>query len=451
MLSPSIPGINRSKYIKTTDPEIDKLIKLEEKRQRETLMMIPSENYASKAVREALSSVLTNKYAEGYPGRRYYQGQKYIDQIESLCVERVKKMFRVPYVNVQPYSGSPANAAVYFSLLEYGDTLMGLRLDSGGHITHGLSKVSFSGKYFKSVPYGVDKEGKIDYDNLEKLAIEAKPKIIIAGTTHYPLKLDFKNFAKVADRVGAYLMADVAHVAGLIIAGVYPDPVPYCHVVTFTTHKTLRGPRGAVILVTKKGLAKDPDLPIKIDKAVFPGLQGGPHENQIAALAIALMEASRPEFKKYGQQIVKNAITLANKLKNLGFKLQAGGTNTHVMLMELIDKGASGRLVAEALEEAGIVVNRNAIPNDPNPPYNPSGIRLGTPALTTRGMKEKEMVEIAGWMGEVINECCEVKKKLGIKEFIEKPEERREILKRCKSLKKISHKVYLLCQRFPVP
>lgn len=436
------------KNLKQRDKKIASLILAEEKRQRETLMMIPSENYAPRAVREALASVLTNKYAEGYPFRRYYQGQKYIDQVETLCVERVKKMFGVPYANVQPYSGSPANAAVYFALLEYGDTLMGLRLNCGGHITHGLSKISFSGKYFKSCPYSVNKEGKIDYGEVEKLAIKNKPKIIIAGTTHYPLQLDFKRFAKIADRVGAYLMADVAHVVGLIIAGVYPDPVPYCHVITFTTHKTLRGPRGAVILVTKKGIKKDPDLPTKIDKAVFPGLQGGPHENQIAALAVALAEASRPGFKKYGQQIVKNAVALANELKNLGFKLQAGGTNTHVILIELLNKGVSGRLGAEALEQAGIVVNRNAIPNDPNPPYNPSGIRLGTPALTTRGMKERQMRQIARYIEEVIKECQKIKRDLGIKEFLETPEQRKEILRKCKSLTKINRQVRLLCQKF---
>src|SRR3989344_4785473 len=347
--------------------KIFELIKKEEVRQSNTLMMIPSENYASKEVREAVGSVLMNKYSEGYSGRRYYQGNKIIDEVETLAIERAKKLFGVPYANVQPYSGSPANSEVLFALCEPGDTIMGLELASGGHLTHGHPEVTFSGKYFNSVQFGIDEKGLLNYLRIERLAKKVKPKLMLVGTTAYPLALDWKKFAGIADSAGAWLVADVSHVIGLIIAGVYPSPFPYAHLVTTTTHKTLRGPRGAMILATNKGVRKDPNITTKIDKAIIPGMQGGPHNNTTAGIAVALEEAMHPAFKVYGKQVVKNA-----------------------------------KILAEALEIAGIVTNRNSIPNDIIPPYYPSGLRLGTPALTTRGMKETEIKQIAAWILKVI-------------------------------------------------
>jgi len=380
------------------------LIKQEEKRQRETLMLIPSENYTYPEVREAVGSVLMQKYSEGYPGKRYYQGNKIIDEIENLTIERAKKLFDVPYANVQPYSGSPANAAVYFGLLNPGDTIMGMSLSAGGHLTHGHPKITFSGKYFKSIQYGVDKAGFIDYAQVGQLAQKYKPKLIVVGTTAYPRILNWGKFAQIADSVGAILLADISHIAGLVVGGVHPSPVKYAHVVTTTTHKTLRGPRGAIIMVTKKGLEKDSEMAKKIDRAVFPGLQGGPHDNQTAAIGIALGQAQGKLFRKYAEQIVKNAKVLSNELVKYGFDLVTGGTDNHIILIDLRNKGVSGKDTAELLEKAGIVVNYNAIPNDPNPPTNPSGIRLGTPAITTLGMGEKEMKAIAKWVNEVISE-----------------------------------------------
>jgi len=401
--------------------QIFQLIKDEIKRQQETLMMIPSENYASRAVLEALGSVFQNKYAEGYPGRRYYQGQEFVDKVENLAIDRAKKLFGVPQVNVQPYSGSPANAAVYFALLEPGDKIMGPDLPSGGHLTHGHPKITFSGKYFNSVQYKVDKNGFFDYEKIAQLALKERPKIIIAGTTSYSRTLDFARFGRIADKVGAYLMADIAHIVALVIAGTHPSPVPWVDVVTTTTHKSLRGPRGAMILITKKGLIKDKSLAKKIDRAVFPGLQGGPHENNIAAIAIALEEAGREDFKQYGQQIVRNASRLALELANLGFDLVSGGTDNHLMVIDLRNKNIDGKRAALLLEEAGIVVNANSIPYDPRPPLSPSGIRLGTPALTTRGMKEEQMILIAQWFDLIINaQVKPVKMKQKVKELTDK-------------------------------
>jgi glycine hydroxymethyltransferase len=382
--------------------DVPELVNLEERRQQDSISLIPSENYASKAVREALGSRLGNKYSEGYPGKRYYQGNSIIDEIENLAIDRVKKLFNVPHANVQAYSGSPANSAVYFALLNPGDTLMGLSLASGGHLTHGHPKITFSGKYFNSVQYEVGEDGLVNYEKVAKLAKENKPKLIVAGTTAYPRILDWKKFAEIAESVGAVLMADIAHIAGLVVAGVHPSPVPYAHVVTTTTHKTLRGPRGAIIMVTDKGIKKDPDMPKKIDRAVFPGLQGGPHNNQTAAIAVALKEAMKPSFKEYGQKIVENAKVLASELIKMDFKLVSGGTDNHLMVVDLRNKNILGKETAVLLEQAGIVTNANAIPNDPNPPMNPSGLRLGTPAATTRGMGKKEMKQIAVWINEVI-------------------------------------------------
>jgi len=390
--------------------EISSLIKKEEKRQWETLMLIPSENYTSPEVRKAVGSVLMHKYSEGYPGRRYYQGNKFIDEIENLAIERAKKLFKVPHANVQPYSGSPANAAVYFGLLNPGDTIMGMSLSAGGHLTHGHPKITFSGKYFKSIQYGVDKDGFIDYVQVGQLAQKCKPKLIIAGTTAYPRVLNWEKFAQIADSVGAILMADISHIAGLVAGGVHPSPVDYAHVITTTTHKTLRGPRGAIIMVTQKGLEKDADMARKIDRAVFPGLQGGPHDNTTAGIAICLNEALQPSFKKYAKKVVANAKTLADELIKLGFKLATGGTDNHIILIDLRNKAISGKDAAVLLEKAGIVVNYNAVPNDPNPPFNPSGIRLGTPAITTLGMGEKEMEMIAKWINEVVHEPAQAEK-----------------------------------------
>jgi len=437
-------------YLKKVDPQIEKLIKKEARRQEETLMMIPSENMVSQAVGEAVGSCLGNKYAEGYPYKRYYQGQEFIDQVESLVVERAKKVFGVPHVNVQPLSGSPANLAVYFALLKPGEKLMGLDLAHGGHLTHG-AKVSASGIYYHSVSYILGKDGKMDYQAIEKMARKEKPKIIVAGITAYPLQLNWKRFSQIAEGVNAYLMADIAHLAGLVAGGAYPSPVPHVHVVNTTTHKTLRGSRGAMIMVTKKGLRKDPDLAKKIDKAVFPGLQGGPHINSIAGIGVALKEAMTSRFKKYALQIVANAETLAKGLKKAGFNLVAGGSNTHLILVDLRNKGLIGNLAAEALEEAGIILNRNAVPFDPNPPFYPSGIRLGTPGLTTRGMREAEMKRVAGWIKEVVEGAAAVKKEMGVEFDQERKKAVREkIIKQVKEIKRVGREVRELCRKFPV-
>lgn len=411
--------------LKKVDEQIAELIEKEKERQETSLEMIPSENHTSPAVRQALGSVLTDKYAEGYPKKRYYAGLEFYDKIEALCQERAKKLFEVPYVNVQPYSGSPANLAVYFAVLNPGDTVMGMSLPHGGHLTHGW-KVNFSAKYYKSVQYGVDKKTNLlDYQEIEKLAKKKKPKLIWIGATAYPRIFDWKKLGKIADSIRAYLAADIAHIAGLIVAEVHPSPVPFVHIITTTTHKTLRGPRGGMIMITKKGIDKDPDLAKKIDKAVFPGLQGGPHENNIAAITVCLKEASSPAFKKYGKQIVKNCKTLASELLKHGFNLITNGTDNHLILIDLRNKKISGKEAQNRLEKAGITVNKNSIPFDPNPPFNPSGIRLGTPAITTRGMKEKEMKKIASWINEVISDS--------------------------KSCLKIRREVKKLCKKFPLP
>ena len=396
--------------LKQKDSQIAKLIGLETGRQKDTLQMIPSENHCSPAVREALGSILTDKYAEGYPGKRYYGGNQFIDKVESLAIERAKKLFKVEHVNVQPHSGSPANAAVYVATCEPGDTIMGLALPMGGHLTHG-TKVSFGGKFFKAVQYGVDeKTHLLNYDEIEKMVRENKPKLMWVGATAYPRLFDWARLGQIADSVGAYLAADIAHIAGLVVGGAHPSPVPFVHIVTTTTHKTLRGPRGGMIMVTKKGIEKDVDLPKKIDKPVFPGLQGGPHENAIAAIAVCLKEAAAPAFKKYAAQIVKNAKALAEELKKYDFTLVSGGTENHLLLIDLRNKNITGAEAQDLLESAGMSTNRNSIPFDPAGPFKPSGIRLGTPAITTRGMKEKEMKQIAAWINEVISKPAAAKK-----------------------------------------
>ena len=436
--------------IKKNDPEMADLIIKESKRQEETLMMIPSENIASEAVQQAVGSCLGNKYAEGYPNRRYYQGQQYVDLIENLARDRAVKAFGVAHANVQALSGSPANLAVYLGILKTGDTILGLDLSHGGHLTHG-SKVSTSGIYYKSVSYTLGKDSKMDYEAIEKLAIKHKPQLIIAGITAYPLKVNWSKFAQIAEKVGAYLMADVAHLAGLIVAGAYPSPAPYAHIITTTTHKTLRGPRGAMIMVTKKGVKKNPDLPKIIDSAVFPRLQGGPHINTIAGIGIALKEAMTTRFKKYGEQIIKNSQTLAKELKSRGFHLVAGGSNTHLILIDLKNKGLIGNLAAEALEAANIVLNRNSVPFDTNPPFYPSGIRMGTPGLTSRGMKEKEMLKIATWISDIIDDIVRIQgeQKLTFGQ-IKKTSVRKKIIASSKLIKEVKKDVIKLCQKFPV-
>lgn len=443
------------------------LIKKEEKRQEETLMMIPSENYASKNVCRAVGSILENKYAEGYPGKRYYQGMGNVDEIENYCIMQAKKVFKVPFANVQPYSGSPANSAVYFALCEPGYTIMGLSLSSGGHLTHGHPMVTFSGRYFKTVQYGLKKfearnsksetknkdEDYFDWEEIREMAKKNKPKVIVCGTTAFPRILDFKKFSEIADSVGAYLLADISHIAGLVIAGVHPSPIPYAHVVMTTTHKTLRGPRGAMLLVTDKGLQKDPELGDKINKAVFPGLQGGPHINTIAGIAIALEEAQTARYKKYGEQVVKNAKELENVFRENGIGMVTGGTDNHLILIDLVKSGlkpGSGMFAAEALEAAGIVANKNTIPNEPFSAFYPSGVRLGTPAVTTRGMKEKEMRMIGDWFKQVLDALKKY-------EMPKDKEARKEIIKKFRTsfardsvLKKIRGEVKALCQKFPV-
>lgn len=436
--------------LKITDPQIYDLVKQEEKRQRDVLEMIPSENYASSAVMEAMGTVLGNKYSEGYPKRRYYQGNVVADAVEILAEERAQKLFGVPYVNVQPHSGSPANLAVYVALLEpQKGKIMGLSLAFGGHLTHG-QPVSATGKFFKSVQYTLGGNGYLDYDAIEMQAEKEKPDILVCGFTAYPRIIDFKKFAKITDKVGCYLMADISHITGLIVAGVHPSPVPYVHIITTTTHKTLRGPRGAMIMVTDKGLKKNPDLPKLIDSAIIPGLQGGPHDNQTAAIAVCLKEANTISFKKYGQQIVENAAALAKHLNNLGFELVSGGTENHLILIDLTSKNVNGAVAALALEVAGIVINKNAVPNDPMPPFYPSGIRLGTPAITTRGMKEKDMKKIAGWINTVIEEVKG-------EELPKEKEERSEFWKhfrrrvgKNKKLLLVAKQVKAFCSKFPV-
>lgn len=430
---------------------LDLLVKSEEKRQKETLMLIPSENYASNKVREFVGSRLSNKYSEGYSKRRYYQGNCFIDEIETLAIEKAKKLFKVPHANVQPYSGSPANSEILFALANYGDKIMGLMLSAGGHLTHGHPDITFSGKYFKSVQFGLDKDGLLDYKKIEELAKKEKPKIMIIGTTAYPLAFDWAKFGKIADSINAYLVADISHVSGLILGGVYPNPSNFAHVLMTTTHKTLRGPRGAIIMVTEKGIKKDPELPSKIDKAVFPGLQGGPHNNTTAGIAEALIEADSPDFKKYALQIVKNAKTLANYLKDGGLTLVGGKTECHLMVVDLRPLKLSGNIVAEALEVAGVVVNRNSVPNDPMPPFYPSGIRLGTPAVATRGMKEKEMKKIADWILEVVNHVKDNKlpkdqeeRRIYIKNFKQNVQKDRFLLD-------ISKEVRNLLTKYPLP
>ena len=384
------------KYIKDYDLEVYNVILEEEKRQEEGIELIASENFVSKAVMEAAGSVFTNKYAEGYPERRYYGGCVNADTVEQLAIDRLKKIFGAKFANVQPHSGSQANMGVYVSLLEAGDKILGMGLSSGGHLTHGY-KVNFSGKNYIGIEYGLNPETELlDYDEVRRLAVQEKPKIIVAGASAYSRIIDFKKFREIADEVGAYLMVDMAHIAGLVAAGEHPNPMEYADIVTSTTHKTMRGPRGGIILTNNEEIAK------KIDKAIFPGIQGGPLMHIIAAKAVAFKEALSPEFKEYQKQVVKNAKAMADALVKGGLRIVSGGTDNHLMLVDLRPKGVTGKLAEESLEKAGITCNKNAIPNDPEKPFITSGVRLGTPAITARGMKEDESVKIAEMIIKVL-------------------------------------------------
>jgi glycine hydroxymethyltransferase len=403
------------------DPQIYELIRQEEVRQSGCIRLIPSENYISRAVMMASASCLTNKYAEGYPGKRYYEGQQVTDLIEKVAQDRARKVFKADHANVQPYSGSVANMAAYAALVEPHDTIMGMSLIHGGHLTHGW-KVSLTSKFFNSVSYEVDpRTGRLDYDRIRDLARKHRPKIIISGATAYPRAIEFDIFGDIAREVGAYHVSDIAHIAGLVVAGIHKSPVPYADVVSTTTHKTLRGPRGGMLLCK----AQHAD---KVDRAVFPGLQGGPHMHTLTAVAVALAEADTPEFVAYANQVVKNARALAEKLLEYGFNLVSGGTDNHLMLIDLRNRGIAGKKLAKALDRARVVCNYNTIPGDPAPPFNPSGLRLGTPAITTRGMKEREARQIAAFIHQVAENID--------KESV---------------IEQVGKEVLLLCSQFPVP
>jgi glycine hydroxymethyltransferase len=412
------PGMDR---LADVDPEIAALISAEERYENDTIRLIASENYTSRAVLEATGSILTNKYSEGYAHKRYYEGQKQIDQVEELAIERMKAIFGAEHVNVQPYSGSPANLAVYLAFVKPGETIMGLGLPAGGHLTHGWN-VSITGKFFKSVAYGVrESDHRIDMDQVRALAKEHQPKLIWCGTTAYPRTVDFAAFRSIADEVGAVLAADIAHIAGLVAGGAHPSPIGIADVVTMTTHKTFRGPRGAAIMCKASHASA-------IDRAVFPGLQGGPHNGTTAAIAVAAKEAMAPEFKTYAHGVVANAKALATALEEKGFRLITGGTDNHLLLIDMTPKGIAGKPYAQALEKAGIVANYNSIPFDPRKPFDPSGLRLGTPSVTSRNMGPAEMVKIADWMDQVAQHATDEAK-----------------------LKMIAWDVKVLCGQFPAP
>ena len=407
-------------HLKKQDPKIYQAVKNEEKRQREGIELIASENYASPAVREALGSVFTNKYSEGYPGKRYYGGQEYTDIVEKLAIERAKKLFKAEHINVQPHSGAPANMIAYSAVLNPGDKVLGMDLSHGGHLTHG-HPMTLAAKIYKFIGYKTEADGKIDYEKLEKLAAKEKPKLILAGFSAYTRQLNYKKFSAIAKKTGAVSMIDIAHIAGLIAGKAISNPVQYFDIVTTTTHKTLRGPRGGVVMCKKKYAQA-------IDKASFPGFQGGPHMNNIAAKAVAFGEALKPSFKKYAVQIIKNAKTLEKELRKYGFKIMFGKTDNHMILMDVFgSKGVAGKEAENALDKIGIAVNKNVIPDDPRSPMDPSGIRIGTPAATTRGMKEEEMKIIAGWINEAL----------------ENPGDE-------KMLKRMRREVKALCKKFPI-
>ncbi len=439
------------KLLSKSDPQVAKLSAAEEARQKDVLEMIPSENYTSRSVLEALGTVLNNKYSEGYPKRRYYQGNQVADEVEMLAIERAKKLFGVPYVNVQALSGSVMNYAVYMALLKPNDKIMGLSLKFGGHLTHG-APLTLADRFFTPVNYELGSDARLNYAAIAAQAKKEKPELIVCGFTAYPRVFDFKKFGEIADSVGAYLLADISHIAGLVVGGAHPSPVSHVHVVTTTTHKTLRGPRGALIMVTKKGLKKDPDLGKKIDSAIIPGLQGGPHDNQTAAIAVALKEASASKFTSYAAQIVKNSKALSEELNTMEYKLVSGGSDNHLILIDLTNKGVNGAVAALALEYAGIVINKNGVPFDTMPPFYPSGIRMGTPAITTRGMKERDMKRVAEWMNRAIEEVrhfdmprIKEERSVWMKTKV------RSFIAANKKLKQIAGEVKSYMKKFPVP
>jgi glycine hydroxymethyltransferase len=410
----------RDARIEGFDPELAQAIANENRRQEDHVELIASENYASPRVMEAQGSQLTNKYAEGYPGKRYYGGCEYVDIAEQLAIDRCKQLFGADYANVQPHSGSQANQAVYFALLNPGDTILGMSLAHGGHLTHG-AKVNISGKLLNAIQYGVNDQGLIDYDEVERLAVEHKPKMVVAGFSAYSQKIDWARFRTIADKVGAYLFVDMAHVAGLVAAGVYPNPVPHAHVVTSTTHKTLRGPRGGIIVAGKQGMGdKAEEIEKKLQSIVFPGIQGGPLMHVIAAKAVAFKEALEPEFTAYQQQVVKNAQAMAQTIISRGYKIVSGGTENHLMLVDMIGKSITGKAAEEALGKAHITVNKNAVPNDPQKPFVTSGLRIGTPAVTTRGYKEPDCVALANWICDVLDNPSDENVIAGVRENVTK-------------------------------
>ena len=411
------------------DPEVARILDSENRRQHEKIRLIPSENYASAAVLEATGSVFANKYSEGYAGKRYYEGQQQVDRLEELCISRAKDLFGAEHVNVQPYSGSPANQAVYLALAQPGDTVMGMALAHGGHLTHGAD-VSISGRHYEAVQYQTQKEtGLIDYDQVESLAAQHRPKLLFCGATAYPRAIDFARFGEIGQKVGAIVVADIAHISGLVAAGLHPTPVPHVDVVTTTTHKSLRGPRGGMIMCRK-------EYAEALDKAVFPGLQGGPHNHTTAAIAVALKEAATPEFKEYAGRVVENATFFAQALVERSFTVISGGTDNHLILVDVTPRGLTGRQMSKALDAAGIVCNYNTVPFDPRPPANPSGIRLGTPAVTSRGFGSSEMIQLADWMDRV--------GQLRADQQLELEDRKREY-------REIADQVRMLCDRFPAP
>lgn len=424
--------------LKRVDSKIYKLIEAEKKRQSETLMMIPSENHTSLAVLEAIGSILTDKYTEGYPGQRYYQGNELYDEIEQLAVDRAKELFEVEYANVQPYSGTPANMAIYLALLEPGDKILSMNLPAGGHLSHGHADITFGGSFYTALHYDVGDDGKIDYQQVAEIAKKEKPALIVCGYSAYPRLVDFGQFAKIADSIDAWLLADISHISGLVVGRMHPTPSQHAHILMTTTHKTLRGPRGAIIMATKRGIKKDKDLPKKLNKAVFPKIQGGPHNNTIAGIAVALAEAQKSSFKAYSRKIVQNANVLATELLTKKWELVSGGTDTHLLLADVRTFGVTGKLAAVAMEQAGLVMNANAIPRDPAPPYRPSGLRFGTPAITSRGMGVVQMKQIAEWMNRVM-------------EAVRDRGENLEGLYQIKELHSIANEVAKMTVEFPIP
>jgi glycine hydroxymethyltransferase len=415
--------------LRQVDPEVARILDAENRRQHRKIRLIASENYVSRAVLEATGSVMTNKYSEGYPGRRYYEGQQQVDRLEELCLRRARELFGAEHANVQPYSGSPANLAAYVALLRPGDTIMGQTLAHGGHLTHG-DPLSISGILYRAVRYGVREDTcELDYDQIERLAGEHRPRLIVCGHSAYPRLIDFERFAAIGRQVGAVVVADIAHLAGLVVAGVHPSPVPHADIVTTTTHKSLRGPRGGMILCRQ-------EYAERIDKAVFPGLQGGPHNHVTAALAVALKEAATEEFRQYGRQIVANAGILAAALQEQDFRLVTGGTDNHLVLVDATSRGVTGRQLAKALDAAGIVCNFNRIPFDPQPALHPSGVRLGTPAVTSRGFGAEQMRQIAAWIGQVA----------GVR-----ADRRMRLADRRQAYREVAGQVRALCDRFPAP